>query len=111
MSKKVFVCRFHQESNSFNPVLTGIDSFNVVDTPEDVLTTNGKCGITLNGIYKTLSEKGYEVVSGICMECGSSAPLKNEVVNFFIDKTIPRTTLENPAQPIRASITTIKENR
>ena len=104
MSKKVFVCRLHQESNSFNPVLTGIDSFNVVDTPEDVLTTNGKCGITLNGIYKTLSEKGYDVVSGVCMECGSSAPLKNEVVNFFIEKTIEKIKAINGLDAIALSM-------
>lgn len=90
MSKKVFLCRISQESNSFNPVLTGIDCFSVVDNPEDILSNDGKCGITVNGIYKTLNDKGYEVISGVCMTGGSSAPLKDEVVNFFVEKTVEK---------------------
>ena len=90
MSKKVFLCRISQESNSFNPVLTGLDRFGIVETPEDILSENGKCGITVNGIFKTLNDKGYEIIPGVCMHCGSSAPLKDEVVNFFIDKTVEK---------------------
>ena len=31
MKKRIFMCSLHQESNSFNPVLAGLDMFETVD--------------------------------------------------------------------------------
>ncbi len=88
MGKKVFFCRFSQESNSFNPVLTDYSMFDVVTEPSDVLTENGRAGITVNGIYKTLNDAGYKLIPGIFMGAGSGACIKSQVVEDFIQKTI-----------------------
>ena len=87
-SKKIFMCQLHQESNSFNPVLADYSDFNVVTEPSDVLTENGKAGITVNGVYKTLNDAGYEIIPGVFMSGGSGAPIKSQVINDFIEKTV-----------------------
>lgn len=88
MSKKVFFCRFNQESNSFNPVLTGFEDFNIVAEPKAVMTENGKAGITVNGIYKTLNDAGYDLIPGLFMGVGSGSHVKHEVVEYFIQNTL-----------------------
>lgn len=88
MSRKVYFCRLSQESNSFNPVLTEYSHFSVVTEPSEVMTENGEAGITVNGVYKTLSEAGYELIPGIFMGAGSSAPIKHEIIEDFIAKTV-----------------------
>ena len=88
MSKKVFFCRFNQESNSFNPVLTGFEDFNIVADPKAVMTENGKAGITVNGIYKTFTNAGYDLIPGLFMGVGSGSHVKHEVVEYFIQNTL-----------------------
>ena len=88
MKKNVFFCRFHQESNSFNPALVDFDSFSIVKEAKDVMTDNGKAGTTVNGIFKTLNDKGYQLYPGIFMGAGSGAPIKNEVIQYFINETV-----------------------
>ena len=90
MSKKVFFCRLSQESNSFNPDLADFSSFKIVTDGVDVLTENGKAGITVNGIYKTLNDKGYELIPGIFMQADSGAPIKNQVIEYFTSETISK---------------------
>ena len=62
MSKKVFFCRLSQESNSFNPDLADFSSFKIVTDGANVLTENGKAGITVNGIYKTLVKDKTDIM-------------------------------------------------
>lgn len=88
MSKKVYFCRFSQESNSFNPILADYSRFNVVTEAKDVMTENGKAGITVNGIYKTLNDAGYQLVSGVFMSSGSDAPIENKIAKDFISQTV-----------------------
>ena len=90
MSKKVFFCRFSQESNSFNPVLADFSEFSICTEPKDVLTENGKAGITVNGIFKTLNDAGYELVPGKFMTAGSGAPVKACVIEDFVNSTIEK---------------------
>ena len=84
MSKNVFFCRFSQESNSFNPILTDYESFGIVTEPNDVLTENGRAGITVNGIYKTLNDAGYNLIAGVFMSAGSGAPVNSNIIEYFI---------------------------
>ena len=88
MPKKVFLCKLHQESNSFNPILTDISKFQIITDSKDVLTENGKAGITVNGIYKTLNDNGFEIHTGVFMSAGSSAPIESKIIKDFTDKTI-----------------------
>ncbi len=90
MSKRVFFCRLSQESNSFNPVLTDYSEFSICTEPKEVLTENGKAGITINGIFKTLNDAGYELIPGKFMYAGSGAPIKSCVIEDFIKETLQK---------------------
>ena len=83
---KVFVCGLHQESNSFNPALAGIDAFRYVEG-EDMITLGRNAGVTVFGMINVLKECGITPVCGIEMRAGSGAPLKKDVAENFIKKT------------------------
>ncbi len=88
MSKKIYFCRLSQESNSFNPILTDFADFSIITEPKDIMTEKGRAGITVNGIYKTINDAGYQLIPGIFMGAGSGAPIKNQVIQDFTTKTV-----------------------
>ena len=84
---KVFVCGLHQESNSFNPALAGFDTFRYLEGDE-LITLGRDAGVTIYGMLNVLKENNITPVCGIKMRAGSGAPLKKEVPENFINKTI-----------------------
>ena len=85
MKKKVFVCRFHQESNNFNPAFATIDDFHCVNAYEDGET---KGGAVLSGTIDALKAQDAEIIGGVSWTAPSGAPLKTEVVERFIAQTV-----------------------
>lgn len=91
MKKRIFVCRFHQESNSFNPVLTTLEDFKAagVYTGQDVVQKDGQCGAVLCGTIDALYDEDVELIGGIVMATATSgAPLQRNVVDYFIQNTV-----------------------
>ncbi len=84
---KVFVCDLHQESNSFNPALAGFDAFRYLEGDE-LIALGRDAGEMIFGMLSVLKENGITPVCGIGMRAGSGAPLKNDVPEHFIKKTI-----------------------
>ena len=84
---KVFVCGLHQESNSFNPKLAGFDSFRYLEG-EELITLGRDAGVTIFGMLNVLKENGVTPVCGIEMRAGSGAPLKKDVAEIFIKRTL-----------------------
>ena len=80
-TKRVFVCGIEQESNSFNPIFMPLDKFHCQSADK---SNYGKGA----GAYKVFNENGIECVYGTHMTANSSAPVKNEVVNYFLDNTL-----------------------
>ena len=81
--KRVFVCGIEQESNSFNPVFMSLERFHRQSADK---SNYGKGG----GAYKVFNENNIECVYGIHMTANSSAPVKDEVVNYFLDDTLAK---------------------
>ena len=89
MSKKVFVCGFSQESNSFNPVIMKMDSFDRFapfwggkDLPSKF------CLPGVDGIRDTLIKAEVEVIVGPVIRSVSGGPIDHNVVTTFLDEAL-----------------------
>lgn len=60
MKKRVLVAGMHHESNSFNPIVTKREDFNVLYG--DAIVTQMKENDSLSGLIATLLDRGYEVI-------------------------------------------------
>ena len=90
MSKKrIFVCGFSQESNSFNPVLANFDDFSAFGISQnDETATKGTSLPSANGMFGVLKDYGAEVICGTIMRAGSGGPVDDKVVKWFVDNTL-----------------------
>lgn len=86
--KRVFICEFLQESNSFNPVLATRDDFasSGIYEGNELLQANGSAGETVNGMLKELAERNVEAVGGMRMRAGSGGPVNQSVVDEFVNR-------------------------
>ena len=89
-TKRVFVCGIVQESNSFNPAYATLDDFIQygIFEGDEILTSGKKCGMTVNGMLKILSDEQITPVPGVSTRAGSGGPLADSVVEWFLDKNI-----------------------
>ncbi len=80
--KRIFVCEMLQESNSFNPVLSGFEEFEI-RKPMRLK----KAGATIDGMIACVQENGMIPVVGLCMRAKSGGPVDHAVVDNFVEKT------------------------
>ena len=86
--KRVFVCGIHQESNSFNPILTPKEMFGLLEGEKsrNAVTARSSTG----GMMKRLAEEDdVEVLYGTVMWAPSGAPLQASVSAYFLDSVLP----------------------
>ncbi|MBE6645712.1 MAG: M81 family metallopeptidase [Ruminococcaceae bacterium] len=89
MSKRVFMCGFSQESNSFNPVLADMNEFDSFDPFwGDAKTPDKLCLPSAQGMYETFKEADAELLCGPVIRAGSGGPVEHSVIDYFIDKTL-----------------------
>ncbi len=87
--KKIFVCGFSQESNSFNPALSDYEVFAKNGIFKGGGLPEGKtCLPPADGMLKVLSEAGFDVHCGVIMRAGSGGPIRQEVADDFLEKTL-----------------------
>lgn len=85
--KKVFICGFHQESNTFNPLLAGKDSFDIYEARE-VNAQNEKLPLIFKGIFEAISGASLETVSGPVFYASSGGPVDHRVIDDFMDEAL-----------------------
>ncbi len=97
--KRFFICEFVQESNSFNPTLSGLDDFAAwgILEGEALPAAGSKAGPTPSGMLSVLKAAGYPVSGGVRMRAGSSGPVDHRVVDWFMEKTL--TALQESTTP------------
>ena len=90
--KKIFIADYHEESNSFNPALTGMDFFNGygICLDDEVLNPQGKSVSTVKLGVKALKDAGYNLVGGVVMRSGSGGPVNSKTVDYFLSESIKR---------------------
>ena len=104
--RRMLVCEFIQESNSFNPVLCGSDCFSSsgVNQGGALLQSNGLKGETVEGIHHTLKVRGVHVCDGIYMRSKSGGPVKQEVIDDFLQKMLTIIKADGPFEGIIVSL-------
>ena len=79
--KKILICAFTQESNSFNPItmpLSGFSNINIKDCQND-------CDV---GAVSYLSSQDVDCIYGIAMHARSGGIVSDETVEYFLNDTL-----------------------
>jgi len=89
-SVRVLVGNFHQESNSFNPLLSGMDDFRgSMALGQDVINKSRGVSDIVGGITDAVEERGGECIGAISLSaCTSGGPVAFDVVEFFVAEMI-----------------------
>jgi len=77
---RVFVCEFSQETNSFCPVISTREDFSEWD--------GGGTKKEVHGFIDVMLENGFEVIRGPMYRAQASGPVKQEVVDQFIEESV-----------------------
>ena len=90
---KIAVCEFHQETCSFNPVLTRKEDYNKGGAKEEILEGEDLfllrgLPVALAGKFAAIEEYGGEIVPLISMVAQSGGPADHQAVDYFIEKTV-----------------------
>jgi len=86
-SKKnnLIVCEFNQESNSFNPEITQIDSFQCYEGEKLIAEFNGKRK-AVTAMLDVLHRHGVKAVPACSMYSQSGGRVNHDIVRFFLDR-------------------------
>lgn len=86
MSKRIFVCEFYQESNTFNPIPVPLSRFSGLRNLEGqaLFDTHSRA---LIGAIDTIRQMGGTVVPGIALTVGASGRLEREVLSHLFERT------------------------
>lgn len=85
---RVLICKFHQESNTFNPLINGTERFNAGDVFEGERIFDGQMRqkSTICGAVTAIREAGGEVIPSIFMHSGSGGPVSDASVEHFCQR-------------------------
>ena len=88
LRKRVLICEFHQESNTFNPIVNGIDRFNAGDALEGErpMQTRMESRSTVHGAVDAIREVGGEVYPTVLMRSGSGGRVSDEAFGYFCQR-------------------------
>lgn len=88
MKKKILVCDFHQESNTFNPIVWEIDRFGKNRDFEGIAHTQGPINgkATVQGACTAITEAGGEVIPTVFLDAGSGGRVADEVLDFLCER-------------------------
>ena len=82
-TKKVLVCAFTQESNSFNPIIMSLSNF----SHYSIEVSGNSCDV---GALSYLSSQNVDCIYGIAMHARSGGHISDETVEFFLNDTLGR---------------------
>lgn len=88
MSKKILICEFHQESNTFNPVINPVERFNAGAPFEgEGAFQNLMAGSTaVHGAVDAITEMGGVVIPTIFMHSGSGGRVADEALEIMCQR-------------------------
>ena len=87
---RILLCELHQETNTFNPIDASLEDFKLLRCIEGREMYDKLKAVpgAVHGMIDAIEEAGGEVVPVISMEGGSGGRLKDEVVDYFVDKVM-----------------------
>ena len=83
--KRILICEIHQETDTFNPILYGVDAFAARRYAEgkEAYEICKKLPCSYNGMIEAVEEAGYEVIPSISLYGGSGGRITDEVMDLF----------------------------
>ena len=85
---RVLVCEFHQESNTFNPIIEGLEKFAYGDYEgQPAYEVRKTRPVMVNGMFQAIEEAGGEVIPGIFLHAQSGGRVDDAVLELMIEKT------------------------
>lgn len=88
MKKRILVCEFHQESNTFNPIVWDIDRFGTNREFEGAArlekSLDGKSAV--HGGYTAITEAGGEAVPTVFLHASSGGRVADEALNYMCER-------------------------
>ncbi|MBQ6672128.1 MAG: M81 family metallopeptidase [Spirochaetales bacterium] len=104
---KVAICEFTQESDSFNPVVTGLDFFQRGRIAEGQAFYDEAAGTqtAVGGMLDVLGKEDLEPVLLFSMRTASSGgPVGDDVINMFMEKTLKMLSEALPVDGLLVSL-------
>ena len=88
MRKRILICKFHQETNTFNPVVNGKERFNAGDEfeGERIFAKQLAEKSTICGAVTAITEAGGEVIPTIFMHSGSGGRVADAALEHFCNR-------------------------
>ena len=85
MKKRILVCEFRQENNTFNPIVTQIDRFDFARDFEGdrIYQQRLTDKSSIQGAVGAFTQMGAEAVPTIYMHCGSGGRIADEAFSHF----------------------------
>ncbi len=86
--KRILIFEFHQETNTFNPVPAGLDSFHpkCIFEGEDCFLERVKTGGVLQGACDAIIRSGGEVIPTVFMYAASGGRVEDAVYDHLCDR-------------------------
>lgn len=94
-SKKIIICEFHQESNTFNPIPFDLEMFKAQRYAEGQAAYKAAKPLpcAFHGMIDAVEEKGYEVIPSISLYGGSGGRVRDDVLDLA--KSGVKTTVDS----------------
>jgi microcystin degradation protein MlrC len=85
---RIVVSEFHQETNSFNPLITTMEDFErrTICTGKEMLTSRNQR--ELAGMFQAINEGGGEIIAACSMNSQSGGPVDQKILDYFLESTI-----------------------
>ncbi len=88
MKKRILICKFHQETNTFSPIVNAITRFNSGDVFEGERIYNIQLTqkSTIAGAVDAIQAAGIEVIPTVFMHSGSGGRVADEALTHFCNR-------------------------
>lgn len=90
MKKRILVCEFHQESNTFNPIVVPLSLFtgNARMEGQQFYCVRKETSNAVHGAIDAIEQAGGQAVPGFCLKAASSGGrLADEVLELMLERT------------------------
>ncbi len=106
MAKRVLVCGFHQESNTFNPVVSAMDRFSSGPVKEGQEAYEALKAVPLDahGMIDGIEEAGGEVIMSVALRAGSGGRVADDVYKYFCEKVHEYLDRKGPFDAVGVSL-------
>lgn len=96
--KRVLVCEYHQESNTFNPIVSPLEKFNpsLGIEGERVFNARMSARTAIHGAVDAITAAGGDVIPAVFLTAGSGGRMADSVLQLACDKV--RWYIENSGE-------------